>query len=120
MNIKDLTTTPDTTEFYPTPPGLIDKMLQGIDFDLAETFLEPSAGKGDIALAILKKRNNSYERRRDNDFSIDCIEIDPYLRNILKFNASEESIKSIKDEYRELDRKLRNDKTEEEKAERNI
>ena len=116
MNIKDLTATPDTTEFYPTPPELIDKMLQGIDFDVAETFLEPSAGKGDIALAILKKRNNSYERRRDNDFSIDCIEIDPYLRNILKFNASEESIKSIKDEYRELGRKLRNDKTEEEKS----
>lgn len=115
MEIKDLTTTPDTTEFYPTPPDLIDKMLQGIDFDLAETFLEPSAGKGDIALAILKKRNNSYERRRDNDFSIDCIEIDPYLRNILKFNASEESIKDIRDEYYELYRKAWNWKTEEEK-----
>lgn len=116
MNIKDLTTTPNTTEFYPTPPELIDKMLQDIDFDMAETFLEPSAGKGDIALAILKKRNNSYERRRDNDFSIDCIEIDPYLRNILKFNASEESIKSIKDEYRELNRKAYGNKTDEERG----
>lgn len=116
MNIKDLTTTPNTTEFYPTPPELIDKMLQDIDFDMAETFLEPSAGKGDIALAILKKRNNSYERRRDNDFSIDCIEIDPYLRNILKFNASEESIKSIKDEYRELNRKAYSNKTDEERG----
>lgn len=116
MNIKDLTTTPDTTEFYPTPPELIDKMLQDIDFDIAETFLEPSAGKGDIALAILKKRNNSYERRRDNDFSIDCIEIDPYLRNILKFNVSEESIKEIENEYRILRNKDYKEKTDEDKS----
>ena len=116
MNIKNLTTTPENTEFYPTPPELIEKMLQGINFDICETFLEPSAGKGDIALEILKRRNNDYTRRRNADFSIDCIEIDPYLRNILKFNASEESIKDIKDEYYKLNHKRFDEKTEDDKS----
>ena len=59
-----------------TPRRIVNLMLDQPEIaaninDLYATFLEPSAGKGDIALAILKKRNNSYERRRDNDFSIE-------------------------------------------------
>lgn len=38
------------TEFYPTPPELIAKMLYGVDFSKVDYVLEPSAGKGDIAL----------------------------------------------------------------------
>ena len=36
------------SEFYPTPPELIAKMLLKIDLTLVDTVLEPSAGKGDI------------------------------------------------------------------------
>lgn len=36
-------------EFYPTPPELIAQMLKGYDMRNAESILEPSAGKGDIA-----------------------------------------------------------------------
>ena len=36
------------TEFYPTPPELIVKMLSGIEINKLESILEPSAGKGDI------------------------------------------------------------------------
>lgn len=37
-------------EFYPTPPELIAKMLKGIRPDEKMYVLEPSAGKGDLAL----------------------------------------------------------------------
>lgn len=37
-------------EFYPTPPELIAKMLKGIRPKAELSVLEPSAGKGDIAL----------------------------------------------------------------------
>lgn len=36
-------------EFYPTPTELIAQMLKGYDMRNAESILEPSAGKGDIA-----------------------------------------------------------------------
>ncbi|MBQ7646990.1 MAG: hypothetical protein IJS94_06960, partial [Clostridia bacterium] len=67
--------------FYPTPPALINKMLEGIDWKYVETILEPSAGKGDILRQIaLKEATTLY---RGNRFDVDCIEIDPYLRQIL-------------------------------------
>lgn len=71
--------------FYPTPAALIDKMLSNVDLDKVGSILEPSAGKGDIAEAIdsrLKARywHGSDEAKR----RIDCVEIDPNLRAILK------------------------------------
>ena len=41
--------------FYPTPTNLADKMLAGIDWNLVETVLEPSAGKGDLASVVSKR-----------------------------------------------------------------
>lgn len=71
------------TEFYPTPPELIDKMLAKVDFeDDIKTVLEPSAGKGDIASRIREKRNSEYYEK----ISIDTIELDENLRHILKGN----------------------------------
>ena len=90
--------------FYPTPPALINKMLEGIDWNYVETILEPSAGKGDILRQIaLKEVTTLY---RGNRFDVDCIEIDPYLRQILKYNFGERnrdihrSIDGIKSKYK--------------------
>ncbi|MBQ7646986.1 MAG: hypothetical protein IJS94_06940, partial [Clostridia bacterium] len=81
MQDKVVTYTRDDEEFYPTPPALINKMLEGIDWNYVETILEPSAGKGDILRQIaLKEATTLY---RGNRFDVDCIEIDPYLRQIL-------------------------------------
>ena len=38
----------DNDEFYPTPATLVKRMLAGIDWNMVQTVLEPSAGKGDI------------------------------------------------------------------------
>lgn len=77
-----------TSEFYPTPPELASKMLDGIDWRFIQTVLEPSAGKGDI-LRELAKKENSYTYNTSK-FDVDCCEIDPYLRQILKYNFSED------------------------------
>jgi protein-L-isoaspartate O-methyltransferase len=79
-------------EFFPTPPRLISRMLAGIEWGEVSTVLEPSAGKGDIAARIAKlascSRSKSHRWRNDDEESckaiIDCIEIDPDLRNTLK------------------------------------
>lgn len=34
----------DNKDFYPTPQNLIDKMLDGLDWKMIHTILEPSAG----------------------------------------------------------------------------
>ena len=70
-------------EFYPTPEKLLDCINEKIDIKWKEIkyVLEPSAGKGNIAdwIKIDKKKWNS-ERNLD----IDCIELNPDLRNVLK------------------------------------
>lgn len=87
-NVLDLVENAQTSEFYPTPPALVQKMLEGIDWDIIETILEPSAGKGDIIREIAIKEN-AYGRY-NHHFDVDCIELDPNLRQILKYNFSEE------------------------------
>lgn len=71
--------------FYPTPPALIAKMLEGIDFTLVSSVLEPSAGKGDLADEV-KQRVISAHRRSYNSVTpdIDTIEINPDLQHVLK------------------------------------
>lgn len=60
-------------EFFPTPRNIIQKMLAKVN-PKAQYFLEPSAGKGDIA---------EYIRSTKRPKTIDVIEIDPSLRAIL-------------------------------------
>ncbi|USI66560.1 MULTISPECIES: class I SAM-dependent methyltransferase [Lactococcus] len=67
------------TEYYPTPKELVSKMVDGIDFAKCATILEPSAGTGHIVDVI---KNKMEQRRYQAD--IDCIEVDPELRSILK------------------------------------
>ena len=77
-------------EFFPTPPKLISRMLADIDWSTIVTVLEPQVGKGDIAARVAKMlesaRERSYRSTRDYDgkSDIDCIELDPDLRNTLK------------------------------------
>jgi hypothetical protein len=77
-------------EFFPTPPRLISRLLAGIDWSKVKTVLEPQAGKADIAARVAKqiaRARQRYYRLYDNDTgtdAIDCIEIDPDLRNTLK------------------------------------
>ena len=67
--------------FYPTPADLATEMAQEIDVETCCHILEPSAGKGDLAEAIRKRGKF---RRGSADMDIDCIEINPDLRAILK------------------------------------
>ena len=78
----------ETSEFYPTPKELVDRMLEKIDWKKVETVLEPSAGKGDILRGIARKFDGRY-------VNVDAIELDPNLRALLKYNFSEEAEQQI-------------------------
>ncbi len=105
------------TQFYPTPSALVERMLRKVDFDHAESFLEPEAGKGDIAEGILRRINRERFRLGDTRTTIDCIELDPYLRQILRYNFSGERLSGQRERYHELDRMIYSDRTEEQTAE---
>lgn len=92
--------------FYPTPPELVKKMLDDVQWSKVKTVLEPSAGKGNIVYGILDSiYNQEYSRYYDEDFmgiKIDCIEIDPNLRSILAYTFMG---KKAHDEYYDEKRK---------------
>lgn len=90
--ILDIVTTDSSHDsFYPTPERLAEKMLEDLDLTTCRTVLEPSAGKGDLLRALAKKATDWYGRSyRKIELEVDAIEIDPYLRQILKYNFSEE------------------------------
>lgn len=78
--------------FYPTPPALAAKMLDGIKWDGIDTVLEPSAGKGDLILAIPEamahyKELDGYGYYRREELTVHAIEIDPYLRSTIKLSV---------------------------------
>jgi hypothetical protein len=61
------------SEFFPTPAAIVHKMLSRISSE-ARHFLEPSAGKGDIAEGI---------KERFRHANVDCIEQSPELISVL-------------------------------------
>lgn len=82
--ISRLETDEARKNFYPTPPALIEKLLDGIDWHTVGCALEPSAGKGDIALAVARKMyRDSYIGRQNPEnvewlmevVDFDCIEM---------------------------------------------
>ena len=81
-----------TSEFYPTPEKLVQRMLSKVKWDLVQTILEPSAGKGDIVRGIATAPMRDYHKDR---LDVDCIELDPNLRAILKYSFSEEAKREI-------------------------
>jgi hypothetical protein len=74
----------NTKDFYPTPYDLIEKMLSTVNFYMVKSILEPSAGKGDIVDAIKKATDPKFRWDHDFHLDIDCIEVNPDLRHILK------------------------------------
>ncbi len=60
--------------YFPTPSKIVDKMLAIADIKSGDKVLEPSAGKGNIADMI---------KDSQPDASIDVIEIQPALRDVL-------------------------------------
>lgn len=70
-------------EFYPTPEDLLEKIFHGVRWNEVRSVLEPSCGKGNIALWVKKKGKDYFSPIDD----IDCIEIDPDLRQIAKGNG---------------------------------
>jgi hypothetical protein len=75
--------------FYPTPKGLIDKMLSDIDINKHISILEPSSGTGNIVKELSRLYNKKKYRNNGNTIEIDCIEIDKNLQQIFKYNCIE-------------------------------
>ena len=75
----------ENRDFYPTPEALVEKMLEGVQFDMVQSVLEPSAGKGDLVEGINKifKRRTA-SRWGGRELDMDCIELQPELQMILK------------------------------------
>jgi len=107
-SLAEITTTNGNDQFYPTPDSVAEKMLAGLDWDMIETILEPSAGKGNLVECAIKKKLSRYGHNRHN-LDIDCIEIDPYLRQILKYNFSEEKKNELGSQISKLKEKERYD-----------
>ena len=79
-------------DYYPTPETFLEVITEGIDWHGLKYVLEPSAGKGNIADnlkqarkgAIYSERYGEYEDENRYELDIDCIEVEPELRSILK------------------------------------
>lgn len=109
-NLLQIVSDEQTSEFYPTPPRLVERMFSKIKLCHYRTILEPSAGKGDILRHIGKYETREYGRPYRGDgtghFEVDCIEIDPNLRQVLKYNFGERKevlkreSRSIKEKYK--------------------
>lgn len=85
----------DNKDFYPTPQNLIDKMLDGLDWKMIHTVLEPSAGKGNIVEALKKKEDFNNRWYTTIKLNIDCIENDVNLRAVLK----EKNFRVVHDDF---------------------
>lgn len=119
MKTTEMTITNGADQFYPTPPSVAEKMLDGIDWRMVKTILEPSAGKGDLIWAAARAKRKQCGRYYDHTLDVDAVEIDPYLREICKYNFSKQKAK----EYWEPHSKLRDisyhDRTQAQEAEMN-
>jgi hypothetical protein len=73
-------------EFFPTPRNVARKMLAKISNE-ARNYLEPSAGKGDLAEVIRGDAYDGYDRNgrygRHHSIKVDCIELSPELGDVL-------------------------------------
>lgn len=103
MKTTDLTTTGGNDQFYPTPPSIAEMMLAGLDFSCIQSVLEPSAGKGDLIQGLMRAFVLKRYRYSSRDLDIDACEIDPYLRQILKYNFSHEKESEIYAKKKDLE-----------------
>lgn len=70
-------------DFYPTPPALVRRMVEGLSLHLMGSILEPSGGKGDICDYLRNHIYDEYDYRRKL-VDIDVIEINPELQHVLR------------------------------------
>ena len=74
-------------DYYPTPESFLKEITMGMDWEQIEYVLEPSAGKGNIVEHVITCKRDWLtikHRWRKSAVDIDCIEIEPELRAILK------------------------------------
>ena len=103
MNIHDIVVTEEARDgFYPTPPELADKLLADIDWKMVENVMEPQAGKGNIVRAIMEKYA-ALLGYGDHRLSVDCVEIDPYLRSILQYEFGGKRMDELENRIFQLD-----------------
>ena len=104
MSISKIISTDEAREgFYPTPPNVVEKLLEGIEWYKVENILEPSAGKGNIVDGIAAAYKAESYRRREDQLPVDCIEIDPYLRSILQYEYGGQHEAEMRNRIRELE-----------------
>lgn len=106
MSIAEIITTDEAREgFYPTPPGVAEKLLEGIDWYKVENVLEPSAGKGNLVDGVASAWSAELKnyRHRDSAIAVDCIEIDPYLRSIIQYKYGGQRHEEMRQRLRELE-----------------
>ena len=115
MKPTEMTTTRGRDQFYPTPRPLAEKMLAGLDLDQIQSVLEPSAGKGDLIDALARKWQ--VWRHGGRDLDVDFCEIDPNLRQICKYNFSEEKKSELYEKWRPLQQRSLSSLSESEKQE---
>lgn len=100
-------------EFYPTPHAVAEKLLEGIDFRRKWVVLEPSAGKGNLVWEIIHRSveacfsfHDPLYYRIERLISVDAVEIDPYLRQVLSYDFSNEVADEVFEEVTQM-RKLK-------------
>ena len=116
MPIKttEMTTTRGRDQFYPTPPSVAGKMLAGLDTRYIKSVLEPSAGKGNL-IDALARANHDFQYH--SGLEVDFCEIDPYLRQICKYNFSKSKELEIYEQFKPLQSRSYCSLSEEEKKE---
>lgn len=105
MNHMTVATTQAQKGFYPTPPTLAAKLVDGIKMHHSISILEPSAGTGNLILALAPAfrrfyYSNAYYGRMQ--LNVDCCEIDPALRGILQENFSAKALDTCKEAQKQL------------------
>ena len=106
MRAADMVATPEAEQgFYPTPPSVAEKMLDGIDWTGISTVLEPSAGNGNLVRMVLEKYSLHRYRSSAREIDVDCVEIDPSLRAILQYEFGAEKQRRLYDEKNALEGK---------------
>lgn len=91
--------------FYPTPPALAAKLVDGIQMCNVRSILEPSAGTGNLVHALAESLYGFYYSRAcysNFQLNVDCCEIDPGLRGILTENFSTSALESCKESQKEI------------------
>lgn len=83
MSVITVTTEEARKGFYPTPPALAAKLLEGLETHMIHTILEPSCGSGNLIRAFARAVN---QNRHHTNYDVDLVEIDPALRGMVKEN----------------------------------